>query len=283
MIFNICIIKPKNFVHYLAFKEIAELLHYSLLKLKFKSHISFNNFDTNPQIKNIIFGAHLLPDDLINSVPDNSIIFNTEQIGSLNLNKKWINRIIKLAQRDIELWDYSHFNLQFIYNATKIKGKLFEIGYQHELNRISPIKLPDVDVLFYGAINERRKYIIDQLIDSKIKVKCLFGVYGEDRDKWIANSKIVLNMHMYDSKIFEIIRVFYLMTNSVPVVAEYDKNTKIDNNYLDGFKASSYEDLIKNVIALIGDKNDREELGNKGSALIKKYPQEEFTKKILNL
>ena len=73
------------------------------------------------------------------------------------------------------------------------------------------------------------------------------------------------------------------MTNSVPVVSEYDKNTKIDNNYLDGFKASSYEDLIKNVIALIGDKNAREELGNRGSALIKKYPQEEFTKKILNL
>ena len=281
--FNICIIKPKNFVHYLAFKEVAELLHFSLLKLKFKSYINFNNFDTNPQIKNIIFGAHLLTDDLINSVPNNSIIFNTEQIGSLNLNKKWINRIIKLTKRNIELWDYSDFNLQFMYNETKIKGKLFEIGYQQELNRISLSKSPDVDVLFYGAINERRKYIIDKLVENKIKVKCLFGVYGENRDKWIANSKLVLNMHMYDSKVFEIIRVFYLMTNSVPVVSEYEKNTKINNNYLNGFKASSYDGLVKNIINLIENKIARIELGNKGSALIKKYPQEEFTKKILNL
>ena len=281
--FNICIIKPKDFVHYLAFKEVAELLHFSLLKLKFKSYINFNNFDTNPQIKNIIFGAHLLTDDLINSVPNNSIIFNTEQIGSLNLNKKWINRIIKLTKRNIELWDYSDFNLQFMYNETKIKGKLFEIGYQQELNRISLSKSPDVDVLFYGAINERRKYIIDKLVENKIKVKCLFGVYGENRDKWIANSKLVLNMHMYDSKVFEIIRVFYLMTNSVPVVSEYEKNTKTNNNYLNGFKASSYDGLVKNIINLIENKIARRELGNKGSALIKKYPQEEFTKKILNL
>ena len=73
------------------------------------------------------------------------------------------------------------------------------------------------------------------------------------------------------------------MTNSVPVVSEYEKNTKINNNYLNGFKASSYDGLVKNIINLIENKIARRELGNKGSALIKKYPQEEFTKKILNL
>ena len=282
--FNICIIKPKNFVHYLAFKEIAELLHYSLLKLKLKSHISFNNFDTNPQIKNIIFGAHLLPDDMINSVPDNSIIFNTEQIGSLNLNKKWINRIIKLAEKNIELWDYSNFNLQFIYDKTNLKGKLFEIGYQEELNRIKLNKSQDFDLLFYGSINDKRKYIIDKLVEKKIKVKCLFGVYGNTRDNWIANSKLVLSMHMYDAKLFDYVRVFYLMTNSIPVVAEHDQDTKINNeNYLNGIKPIKYDELINTIIYLIKNKKDREELGNRGSALIKKYPQEEFTKKILNL
>ena len=281
--FNICIIKPKNYVHYLAFKEVSELLHFSFLKLNLRSSITFNNFDTNPRKKNIIFGAHLLNEELINSVPKNSIIFNTEQVGSLNLNKKWVSRIMQLAENGVELWDYSIFNLKYIYKFTKVEGKLFEIGYQDELNRIRLSKSPDIDVLFYGAINERRKHIIDKLVESKIKVKCLFGEYGEKRDKWIANSKLVLNMHMYDSKVFEIIRVFYLMTNSVPVVSEYDKNTKINYNYLNGFKASSYDELIKNIINLVGNKIARKELGNKGSSLIKKYPQEEFTKKILNL
>ena len=40
----------------------------------------------------------------------------------------------------------------------------------------------DIDVLFYGSINPRRKYIIDKLIENKIKVKTLFGVYEKERD-----------------------------------------------------------------------------------------------------
>ena len=279
--FNICIVKPKNYIHYQAFTEVAELIHFSLLNLKLKSSISFNHLDTNPKKKNIIFGGHLLTDEIINKVPKNSIVFNTEQIESNT--KEWRDRIIKLANRNIEIWDYSLFNIQFIHEKTKVKAKLFEIGYQNELKKINLKKTKDVDVLFYGSVNNRRKFIIDKLEEKKVKVKCLFGVYGEERDEWIAKSKIVLNMHMYDSKIFEIIRVFYLMTNGIPIVAEYDQNTKINNDYLSGIKATSYNELIENVILLLKDDKAREQLGDKGLTQIRKYPQEQFTKKILNL
>ena len=279
--FNICIIKPKNYIHYQAFTEIAELIHFSLLNLNCKSSITFNHLDTNPEKKNIIFGGHLLNNDLINKVPNNSIVFNTEQIESNT--EEWRERIIKLANRNIELWDYSLFNIKFTQDKTNIKAKLFEIGYQRELNRITHKKTKKVDVLFYGSINDRRKIIIDKLIEKNIKVKCLFGVYGKDRDDWIAKSKLVLNMHMYDSKIFEIIRVFYLMTNGVPVVAEYDDKTKINNNFLMGIKTASYNKLVEMIVHLVNNENEREKLGDKGLFEIKKYPQEQFTKKILNL
>lgn len=279
--FNICIIKPKDYIHYQAFTEIAELIHFSLLNLNCKSSITFNHLDTNPEKKNIIFGGHLLNNDLINKVPNNSIVFNTEQIESNT--EEWRERIIKLANRNIELWDYSLFNIKFTQDKTNIKAKLFEIGYQGELNRITHKKTKKVDVLFYGSINDRRKIIIDKLIEKNIKVKCLFGVYGKDRDDWIAKSKLVLNMHMYDSKIFEIIRVFYLMTNGVPVVAEYDDKTKINNNFLMGIKTASYNELVEMIVYLVNNENEREELGHNGLLEIKKYPQEQFTKKILNL
>ena len=279
--FNICIIKPKDYIHYQAFTEIAELIHFSLLNLNCKSSITFNHLDTNPEKKNIIFGGHLLNNDLINKVPKNSIVFNTEQIESNT--EEWRERIIKLANRNIELWDYSLFNIKFTQDKTNIKAKLFEIGYQRELNRITQEKTKKVDVLFYGSINDRRKIIIDKLIEKNIKVKCLFGVYGKDRDDWIAKSKLVLNMHMYDSKIFEIIRVFYLMTNGVPVVAEYDDKTKINNNFLMGIKTASYNKLVEMIVHLVNNENEREKLGDKGLFEIKKYPQEQFTKKNLNL
>ena len=54
--FNICIVKPKNYIHYQAFTEVAELIHFSLLNLKLKSSISFNHLDTNPK-KKILFSA----------------------------------------------------------------------------------------------------------------------------------------------------------------------------------------------------------------------------------
>ena len=58
---------------------------------------------------------------------------------------------------------------------------------------------------YYGWTVSDEDVLYHKLIEKNIKVKCLFGVYGKDRDDWIAKSKLVLNMHMYDSKIFEIL------------------------------------------------------------------------------
>jgi len=279
---NICIIKPtKEYIHHLAFLEIAELLHYSILELKVKSKITYNNINTSPDIKNIIFGAHHIKEEVIKSIPKNTIIFNTEQIESIHEDFK--KRILLLVNRGIELWDYSTYNLDFLFKSSKIKGKLFEIGYQKELQRIEMNENKEVDVLFYGLLNDRRKHIINNLLKKNIKVKYLFGVYGKDRDEWIAKSKLVLNLHVYDSKIFEIIRIFYLLTNGIPVVSEVDNNTKFNNDYLHAIKKSNYNEVEKNIIYLLENDEERLFLGQKGLKAIKKYPQINFTKSILGL
>ena len=279
--FNICIIKPNKYIHSDAYLEIAELLNYSILELKKKSTIVYNFIDTNLNTKNIIFGTHLLNEELIKSIPKNSIVFNTEQLESIN--EVWKKRIIFFAKQGIELWDYSSFNLDFLKQELKIKGKLFEIGYQKKLQRIKLKNEKEIDVLFYGSINKRRKQIIDKLLKKKIKVKCLFGVYGKERDEWISRSKIVLNLHMYESKIFEIIRVFYLLTNGISVISEFDKNTKFNTKLINGVKHCTYDEIEKNIIFLLENDKERLNLGINGNNLIKKYPQEYFTKSILEL
>ena len=117
---------------------------------------------------------------------------------------------------------------------------------------------------------------------NKIKVKTIFGVYEKERDKLIANSKIVLNMHMYDSKIFEIIRVFYLLTNGITVVSEVGSDTKSNNKYLDSICACEYEQICEKIIYLIENDKERKEIGMKGLDTIKKFPQSLFTKEILD-
>ena len=277
---NICIIKPNNYVHSLAYLEIAELLHYSVLELNKNSKISYNFIDINPKVKNIIFGAHLLNDDMINSIPSNTIIFNTEQIESIN--EIWKRRILLLASKGIIFWDYSNHNLDLLLTKLNVKGRLFEIGFQKNLQRIKMNDNKEVDVLFYGSLNNRREKIINNLLKKNVKVKCLFGVYGKDRDDWIGKSKIVLNLHYYESKIFEIVRIFYLLTNAIPIVSEVDENTKLNNNYLKGIKGSNYKDVEKNILSLLENEKERKLIGLNGFNIIKKYPQINFTKSILN-
>ena len=277
---NICIIKPNNYIHSLAYLEIAELLHYSVLELNQNSKISYNFIDINPKVKNVIFGAHLLNDDMINSIPSNTIIFNTEQIESIN--EIWKRRILLLASKGIIFWDYSNHNLDLLLTKLNVKGRLFEIGFQKNLQRIKMNDNKEVDVLFYGSLNNRREKIINSLLKNNVKVKCLFGVYGKDRDDWIGKSKIVLNLHYYESKIFEIVRIFYLLTNAIPIVSEVDENTKLNNNYLKGIKGSNYEDVEKNILSLLENEKERKLIGLNGFNIIKKYPQINFTKSILN-
>ena len=184
--------------------------------------------------------------------------------------------------KDITFWDYSNYNLDYLFKKNNIDGKLFQIGYQKQLDRIISSKNQEIDVLFYGSVNPRRKYIIDKLLQKKINIKTVFGVYDKDRDDLISKSKIVLNMHMYDSKIFEIIRVFYLLTNSIPVVSEKGIDTKSNNEYLDGICTCEYDQICEKIFHLLENKDERVELGQKGHNIIKKFPQYLFTKKILN-
>ena len=277
---NVCLIKPKNYIHYLALQELAELIHFSVLELGLKSQITFNYCDNNPSTKNIVLGAHLLNDNLIEDIPENTIIFNTEQIESIT--EIWKKKILNLARKNIIFWDYSQYNLDYLSKTINIKGKLFQIGYQKELNRINHNIDKNIDVLFYGSINARREYIINKLKDRKINVKTLFGVYGKERDDLIAKSKLILNMHMYDSKIFEIVRVFYLLSNSIPVLTEVGSDTKFNNDFLDLICKSTYENIEKNIIYLLENDKKRIELGENGLNAIKKFPQIKFTEQILN-
>ena len=48
---------------------------------------------------------------------------------------------------------------------------------------------------------------------------CAYGVYGAERDRLIARSRLVLNVHYFPTHIFEMIRVSYLLANRTAVVA----------------------------------------------------------------
>lgn len=274
--FNICIVKPDNYIHSYAFLELGELIYYSLQELGAEVTITFNNMD--PTYKNIIIGCHLLNPELMSQLPDSTVILNTEQIYSDP--KSWNETIITWAKK-FEVWDYSIRNIEKFHELGIGGVKHLKIGFQKELARLSSSTAKDVDILFYGCINERRRKILDQLEKSGLKVQTLFGIYGKERDEWIKRSKLVLNHHFYDTEIFEIVRVFYLMTNSIAVVGEVNKTTSIDSMYTNGILAAKYDELVNTCVEVVKNQSLLDSIQESAFDAISKYPQKIFTQAVI--
>jgi hypothetical protein len=276
MKYNICIVRPDNYIHSAAFMELAQLVGYGLEDLGHLVAISVNR--TFAEAQNIIIGCHLLDPSLIDSTPKTSIIINTEQLSADRL--PWHDKIDRWVTR-FETWDYSERNLAPLKEIGAREPKLLRLGFHKQLTRIHKSTPQDIDVLFYGSIGDRRKKIIEDLKATGSSVMAVFGVYGEERDKLIARSKVVLNLHHYDSHVFEIVRVFYLLINAKAVVGEVGDDTAIDPFYLPAIRAARYDDLVKSCLDLVANREVREEMERRALETISSRPQSELLAPLL--
>ena len=270
--YHICVADITNKYHKLLYVEVFELLFYAL---KYLGHeVSLSN-DLVKNKVNILVGFHTIsPSSLKHSSPK-TIFLNTEPLG---IKSAPILSQVKAWSKKCEIWDYNQANVDILNG----KAKLFTFGYQKELERIPKAEEQDIDVLFYGAINERRQVILEGIEARGLKLYAAFGTHGDERDKLVSRAKVVLNMHYYEEvSLFEAVRVFYLMTNSKAVVSEIGPNTSVDSRYLPGIQASTYESLIDNCEFLVKEESYRISLETKACEVIKSIPQIEIIKALI--
>lgn len=277
MNYNICTIRPPGYIHAQAFDEIECLIAAGIRELGYKVNCKPNQIE--PTAKNIIIGCHLLSPETASIVPHDSIIINTEQlsdeIGSWNQNLLfWLGRF--------QAWDYNKKNIEYVFEAGLDKPKLLQLGYHQSLENIQGDISQDIDVLFYGSLNPRRQHILNELSARGIKTKILHGVYGADRDYWISRSKLVLNLHFYQSQILEIVRCFYLMINQKAVVCEINETTVVDPSLREAITGGPYEALVDICIDLLADQQKRKRAQDIAYSTIKKYPQSIIMRRLLS-
>ena len=273
--YNICIVRPWDNPHAGPFLELAQLLSYTLNDMGIPASIEYN--DIKKDCRNIIIGCHLFTPQVIKKIPADSIIINTEQLYANNFDHRsgWSDAIVDWAKH-FEIWDYSEKNLP-IYEQKGVKGvKFLKIGYHPKLTRIPAAKNQDIDVLFYGSLNDRRRSIIDSLKSLGIKVCHVFGVFGQERDELISRAKVVLNMHYYDTQIFEIVRAFYLMANQKAIVSEVNKTTSIDASLRAGVFSAAYDNLVGACMEILENPELRERQERLGFETISKISQREI-------
>jgi hypothetical protein len=254
-------VSPDGYAHSAALAEIMETVAYALRGLGCTVSQAANRLLVPGPVP-IVLGAHLLSSHEIQLLPTSTIVYNLEQIEA---SSSWCSSgYLDLLKRG-NVWDYSRRNIATL---GKLGGagqvKHVPIGYVPEMTRVTESPVEDIDVLFYGSMNERRSKVIDELRRAGLVVAAVFGVYGRQRDDLISRSKVVLNLHYYETSIFELVRVSYLLANRKAVVAECHPGTELEPGVEFAVRLTHYEDLVQACIELAGDLDGRRQLAEKG-------------------
>jgi hypothetical protein len=193
------------------------------------------------------------------ALPSDAILFNMEQVSQ---DMPFVTKGYITTLKSFQVWDIDDRNILALRGLGVRDIDLCQIGYVPELTRINPAPVKDIDVLFYGSINDRRRHVLRQLHDKGLKVALQFNAYGQQRDQIIARSKVVMNIHSYAAKVFEIVRISYLWANQVCVASEYSPG--VSDQLREGMLEASYDELAEAVWDLLQDALKREQIAETG-------------------
>lgn len=265
---SIYIVSSTGDVHGGAFEEHALSLHHGLRALGHTAPIVHNIWEVEG--RPIVLRGHRIPAGKIDQLPKGSIIYNLEQVsGESTIFEP---HYIELMKRHTT-WDYSIRNAHELRSRFGVDaGAICTVGYRPELKMV-PKRDKDIDVLFYGSVNERRARVLEQLAARGLRVKVLFGVYGGARDEFIARSKVILNVHFYRSKVLELMRLSYLLANGCFVVSERGAEPEVSEPLTGGVAFADYHELVDCCLRYLTDDIGRRTVSELGTELISQWDQ----------
>lgn len=272
------IVRPAG-EHQGIFVEWAELMYFAIRELGYEATIKVAEFCET--CINIVIGIHF-EDSFLDSLPDNSVIINTEPLFAGPMWQAWSEKAMKYASK-YRIWDYDDNNISTWASHGFNEVEFFKFGYQRELKRIPKLEESNVpiDILFYGSFVERRVAILDKLQRSGIRLETLFGVYGDKRDEVISRSKLVINIHAQESGMFEIVRAHYLLNNGIAMVCEVNENTSIETRILECIERAPYSDLVERCHAVLENEIRLTELRERSLERFSRYPQVAFMEPLI--
>ncbi|MFQ5471158.1 MAG: hypothetical protein ACE5EH_12820 [Gammaproteobacteria bacterium] len=275
MKFAVTIVSPPGYIHSQAFKEVAETIHYGLLALGYDSVLTTEGMLEGR--KHIVLGSNLLPQYPL-PLSHDATLYNLEQVY---VNSPWFSLELVDIFRRYVLWDYSKQNAAKLEAMGVNVSNVVPIGYRKELTRIRFEPERDIDVLFFGSMNARRKEIITRMNAAGLRVAAGFGIYGKKRDSLIGRSKLLLNVHFYDAKVLEMVRISYLLSNHCAILSEHSSDPDEDRKLADGIAFADYQHLVQRACELIDNPEEREHLASRGFEIISAHPEEDYLRAAL--
>lgn len=249
-------VRPPGYSHAHAFDDLAGALRWAAVSNGVDAILSERPVRG---LRSVILGWHLLDQVAWHPEPD-AVLFNLEQVDR---HSPWLGPRSLALLRTHEVWDYSERNADALDHLGLRRPILVPIGWSPTLVSDAlacargPLLLPGngvdlheqtIDVLFYGSVNARRRVILDELRARGLRVHVGFNVYGAERDRLIARSRCVVNLHFYDAAIFEAVRVSYLVANDVPVISEFGLDPFVERPYRHLVTWAPYSEIANVVV-----------------------------------
>ncbi|MGW0179732.1 glycosyltransferase family protein [Nocardia sp. NPDC003345] len=264
--FAVTIAPPASYEHREAFREVAETVDIALRRL---GHDSVLTDELRvPGRRSIVFGSNTLSWWGL-EVPADAVLFNLEQIAP---GSQWVTEELLGLFRRHTVWDYSLRNIAALRELGVPDVRHVPIGHVPELERVPPAAEQDIDVLVIGSLNEHRLAPIERLRGLGVNAQAHFGVYGAARDALYGRAKIILNTHYYDTKIFEIVRVSYLLANGFFVVSEDCADTEEAAPFAPAVAFTGYDRVVRTCLHYLDAPGERAARAAAGREIMRARP-----------
>ncbi len=257
---------PNDKLHiFHGYREIIETIQWGLAQLGNEVTYAVNAISRSEKdCVNIVFGAQMLGLKHLQAFPENTIVYNLEQLSGAKPEE--LRESLRYCGENFQVWDYSEFNMPTWHAFNSAKRPVHvPIGYAPVLSRISKPANQEIDVLFYGGPGGQRLQVFQDLCSKLVKAVFVHGLYGKSRDDLISNSKIVININQYQQfNIFEIARASYLLANSKAIVSDFSETSKIEPDIRNAIQFCRLENIVQECLDLLDDDARRVKLENDG-------------------
>lgn len=151
--------------------------------------------------------------------PERTVLFQTEQPNSRWLTMAWYKNLLRESPA---VWDYSPVNLGYGVSLGW-HGQWVPLAPVPSTEKGPPLEDREIDVLFYGAFNPRRRDITNAYLKRGLNVKTFHvkdQCFEDQLDAHLRNAKTVLNVHFYMPGTFEQFRVIPAIEAGCRIVSE---------------------------------------------------------------
>jgi len=240
--------------------HIIDIFVYILSKNNIKIKITYNIQNDN-EIWMGIFNE--------GNTPNKYIMINTEP---LNVDY-WKNMLEKVINNALFIIDYSYGN-ESVYKSMKITNYfILPFGYceLHEniYNNSVLSKDKDIDILFYGALTDRRKNILTDITKFSYEnnINCVIrdnNLYDyNEKSNILSRTKIVITIASREPDILktnDMFRLSFLLSNKIFFIAEKIGDDIIEDqifgNYIEYYR--TIEELKNKILYFINNSKECE-------------------------